>query len=123
MLVISVLFIYQYEYCTLNDGMFHLDALMKAICTGKEGFHYVSRALVVLLQTLLQDGISEVCYHLLLWTNTEKTRKHTARFTMNHYRKLCNNTSLEKEIVLSSGKKIIKAIPEIFVFDWGSECV
>ncbi|KAJ8298927.1 hypothetical protein KUTeg_022987 [Tegillarca granosa] len=35
------------------------DALMKALCSGKEGFTYLSRVLVVLLQTLLQDQISE----------------------------------------------------------------
>ncbi|XP_033752647.1 tyrosine-protein kinase BAZ1B-like isoform X2 [Pecten maximus] len=35
------------------------DALMKALSCGNEGFTYLSRALVVLLQTLLQDEISE----------------------------------------------------------------
>ncbi|XP_060064510.1 tyrosine-protein kinase BAZ1B-like [Ylistrum balloti] len=35
------------------------DALMKALSSGNEGFTYLSRALVVLLQTLLQDEIAE----------------------------------------------------------------
>ncbi|XP_021346334.1 tyrosine-protein kinase BAZ1B-like isoform X2 [Mizuhopecten yessoensis] len=35
------------------------DALMKALSCGTDGFTYLSRALVVLLQTLLQDEIAE----------------------------------------------------------------
>ncbi|KAL5007746.1 hypothetical protein ScPMuIL_016552 [Solemya velum] len=37
----------------------YTDALMKALVTGKNGFAYMSRILIVLLQTLLQDEISE----------------------------------------------------------------
>ncbi|KAL3841380.1 hypothetical protein ACJMK2_019534 [Sinanodonta woodiana] len=37
----------------------YTDALMKALTGGKEGFAYLSRVLVILLQTLLQDKISE----------------------------------------------------------------
>ncbi|XP_055996600.1 tyrosine-protein kinase BAZ1B-like isoform X2 [Ostrea edulis] len=42
-----------------DDYPIYTDALMKALCNGKEGFLYISRVLVVLLQTLLQDQISE----------------------------------------------------------------
>ena len=37
-----------------------LDALMKALAAGKDGFTYLSRTITVLLQTLLQDQIAEV---------------------------------------------------------------
>ena len=36
------------------------DALMKALASGKEGFAYLGRVLIILLQTLLQDEIAEV---------------------------------------------------------------
>lgn len=42
-----------------DDYPIYTDGLMKALCSGKEGFLYISRVLVVLLQTLLQDQISE----------------------------------------------------------------
>ncbi|XP_061178155.1 tyrosine-protein kinase BAZ1B-like isoform X1 [Saccostrea echinata] len=42
-----------------DDYPIYTDALMKALCSGKEGFLYIGRVLVVLLQTLLQDQISE----------------------------------------------------------------
>ncbi|XP_077978529.1 LOW QUALITY PROTEIN: tyrosine-protein kinase BAZ1B-like [Glandiceps talaboti] len=35
------------------------ECLMKALVSGNEGFGYLSRVLVILLQTLLQDGIAE----------------------------------------------------------------
>ncbi|XP_014681000.1 PREDICTED: tyrosine-protein kinase BAZ1B-like isoform X2 [Priapulus caudatus] len=37
----------------------HSDALMKALVAGPEGFGYLSRILVILLQTLLQDQIAD----------------------------------------------------------------
>ncbi|XP_078333883.1 tyrosine-protein kinase BAZ1B-like isoform X2 [Crassostrea virginica] len=42
-----------------DDFPIYTDMLMKALCSGKEGFLYIGRVLVVLLQTLLQDEISE----------------------------------------------------------------
>ena len=41
------------------------DALMKALVADKGGFAYIARTLMVLLQTLLQDGIAEVIHALL----------------------------------------------------------
>ena len=36
------------------------ESLMKSIVDGKDGFFYLTKTLVVLLQTLLQDGIAVV---------------------------------------------------------------
>lgn len=37
-----------------------IDALIKSLTDGKDGFLYLSRTVTVLLQTLLQDEIAEV---------------------------------------------------------------
>ncbi|XP_041365624.1 tyrosine-protein kinase BAZ1B-like [Gigantopelta aegis] len=37
----------------------HTDALMKALVSGKSGYGYLTRVLVILLQTLLQDQLAE----------------------------------------------------------------
>ncbi|KAK3101036.1 hypothetical protein FSP39_000430 [Pinctada imbricata] len=54
-------FVNSYSGLLMPDDEYpiYTEALMKAISSGKEGFAYLGRVLVVLLQTLLQDQISE----------------------------------------------------------------
>ncbi|XP_013403030.1 tyrosine-protein kinase BAZ1B [Lingula anatina] len=54
-------FISSYSQLLMPDDSYAImsDALMKALVSGKEGYAYLGRVLVVLLQTLLQDGIAE----------------------------------------------------------------
>lgn len=42
------------------------DELAKALVSGADGFAYLGHVLVILLQTLLQDGISEVRTQILI---------------------------------------------------------
>jgi len=41
-----------------------LDALMKALVSGESGFKLLSKVLIIMLQTLLQDRIAEVAYNI-----------------------------------------------------------
>lgn len=49
---------------------------MKALVSGNDGFSYISQILVILLQTLLQDEISEVSVLFYSWFNSNLPRKY-----------------------------------------------
>lgn len=49
---------------------------MKALVSGNDGFSYISQILVILLQTLLQDEISEVSVLFYSWFNSNLPREY-----------------------------------------------
>lgn len=63
--MITLLLIFKILGILIFFMLYISDALMKALSSGKEGFTYLSRVVVILLQTLLQDQISEVSSHTL----------------------------------------------------------
>ena len=50
---------------SISSEMYIVEKLMQSVASGKDGFLYLSKVLEVLLQTLLQDQISEVKKHLI----------------------------------------------------------